>query len=1338
MKKQLFILWILAGFLLVPVSGQSWIPYAVGSGGQTDLESGSMFTGQPFTGPDDQSVGLGHFFWFPPDTTFRYAIGEIPDKSVHHNTTCRYRIFWKDHPEADFTYKIFDRFDTTIVLEQEDGTALFEYTPLAMDISPFVLEFIAIDAGDSSSQRVIINPAPGLKPEYNLLRYQHDPGTFDTLLVMKTWKPAGDPMNFTENDSVLRIDLIGTTIVFQNGNEPFLYENISNLEVLNVYATTLIIRDRVNIPQTRVSLFCENLIFEDSDTSLACFVTTPRNPNPDDAELSGLSSADFHCYIKNLTAPGNHLRFYLNGGKGSASIYDGVTFKWTPPGGGGDAADFHSNQNLKKYVCQDGGAYGKPHDWDPLPTGPRGESGTYHFDVNRYKWLHPNSVRLMLQYAREHYICGLESETYGICDKYTGLIRKYRETNEWNSDTANNLDLQQLQYSFASIRDQLDDNLDYYGNPWSWAPLLSFEANLENYENEIEYSIRVLYLNYWMTNKAADLNQKQEAAELLKTESIDEIMRLKDKYGEAYVDYSPALKDFRKHSSKLDSLTFLYNQKITMLLEKAKDNVAGSWENILRQVGNIAGQVCKMIPHPAAQAVGTGLSIASSLDFDDPLSMDNLNVVFDNLSESLDGFEGVADAASGLIGGLDPATMEEPADKNAKGNAKEVVNTMSPDDPLNIGLSIKELTIDDELVKKEFEKLKSECPILKVWTDSMDVISQRKGQAAEKVTFIRYQLTSIPREISKLLLACDAMDELLLSTENIVDPRAMSYLNEMKNSAWERMLRYHYYMALAYQYRFLKPYEGVLNIRPLFESFDTLAQQDANLSPDQYNALLPVFQDQIKQISDEIYTTFNNGTYNERNTRISYTLNARQLETLNKYGELRINIWNSGKIPLDHVDCRITEITLDKSSLTISSDTILKDASLTLLMAHSGNSNLIHPKTGKHIGFTQYNKDAAEYYNSNKMSPLGWAEKYFFDDGEIIPIERSLASQSLIRHILDSENDEDLMIFTRPAANAEIKILSSLYTGEQANLNFSIDSLTMHVKIDYQEASGFSNILVNSSDGLLPLIRCSSPDINGKDYGWGNFTRSYSQNAGMVMFTAPKTYGIYAFDKWLKTTNSVTEVIPYESVMVNALYHSWITAVYKLNVPRLEMPDTVYAEWDQGTLDLNVKNSNVCDHLPMKWFSVSDASWVDFDAGTEKGVEEGKIRLVISNNNTLMERSGKLTVFALDAVNPEKVITVIQRKPFLGINDHTGRDHGMNVYPNPASTRISIDLPDGFSSDRGLVLIHSYDGKVLIKNLINGANARSITIPIEDLPSGLYLIKVAQGERVWINKFAKE
>lgn len=1333
MKKIIFLIPVLAGALIRPAPGQEGIPYAIGAGGQT-REGLSAFTlGQTFASPGNHLVGLEHFMWIPRDTTFIYQIGDIPDHQVFHNQDCRFRIGWDDHPGAGYSYAVFDRLDSTLMLKQEKGAAVFEYTPLTQDISSFGVEFIAIDGNDTISQLVQFTPVPVMKPENKLLRYRHNPAMVDTIMVSKSWRKTNKPMNFTGNDTVVRVDIIGKTVVFTSGTEPFPYQNIPNLGELNIYATNLVIRDSVHLPQSKVTLYCENLIFDDTDGVHACINTTPRKPQV--SHQTGLNAATFHCYLKKLDAPGNQFRFCVNGGKGSPSMMEGVS--WTAPGGGGDAGDFYSNLNLASFVCKEGGQYGKPHEWDPLPTGPRGQKGKFHFEHNQYKWLHPHAVRLMLQYAREHYICAQEEETYRVCNKYTRLINAYRESEYWETDTLNTPDLEQLLYSFSSIRDQLDDRLDYFGNPWGWAPLLSFEANLENYEREIEYAIRVLYLNHWMTDKAASLQAKQEAAELLKSENLDEMMRLKEIYQDAYLDYSPTLLEFKAYTEKLDSLTLMYNQKIEALLVVAKRNVATSWENILRQVGNIASQVCMVIPHPAAQAIGTGLGIASNLDYNDPLSKKNLGVVFDNLNESLEGFSGISDAVSGMIGDLEEEEMTNPGEQKAKEHAKAVVEEMSPDDPLNIGLAIKELTFPDDMVKAEFEKLKSNCPILRVWTDSMEVYSDKKGQMAEKLRFIRYQLTGIPREITNLLLACDAMDDILLSTDNIVDPRAMSYLNEMKNSAWERMLRYHYYMALAYQYRFLKPYEESLNMQPMFESFDTLARQGADLTPDEYNALLPVFQDQLKQISDEIYTMYNDGTYNEHNTRISYTLNDEQLKTLNNTGELKINLWDSGKIPLDHVDCRITNISLDESSLAISSDTILRDAALTIMMAHSGNSSLIHPKTGEHMAFTQYNKDVAEYYNSNRMSPLGWAQKYFFDDGEIITIDRSLASLSLIRSILDVADDNDLLIFTRPAANAEVKIITSLHTGEQANMNVNIDKLALFVNIDYQTASNFSNILINTSYGLMPLIICSEADINGKDYGWGNFTRSYNRNAGTIMFTAPEEHGIYAFDKWLKTTNGVTEEIAYKSVTVNALYHHWITAVYRLNVPELDLPDTVYASWDQTSLEIPVKNSNVCEHTPMEWFGIAGEDWFSFEEGTSKGLEQGSLKLNFTSNFDV-ERTGKITVYAFNAANPEKLVTIIQQGKTSGIESLIEQGLILRIYPNPALNEILVELPIEFSGRQFNMSIHSFDGRIMHQQLYDGSASGTLRIPVDMLSPGMYILKVVQGKHVCIHRFTKK
>jgi hypothetical protein len=1331
MKK--FII-IIIGFMLgisLPARGQPGATFVMGMGGQSDSLSVTYTIGQPFVANQYQEAGFVNTLMLPLDTLFAYEIGAIPDKVVFQNQVCRFRFFWPERHMANYSYQVMDRYDTTLTIEKEDTSAVFQYDPLPGDFSPFRVEFTAISGEDTITQMVRFTPLPDLFPEQDIIRYMHNEITFDTILMNRTWE-TGPPMNFSSIDSMAYTDLIGKTIVFENGNTPFSYD-MPNLARLNIFATTVIVRDAVKLPQTDVTLYCENLIFEDTGTGHSCFITTPKTPDLNISEKQGLPGGDFHCYTRQVIAPGNNYRFYLNGGAGSAENQG----TGANPGGGGDAGDFYSNLNLKAYVNLKGGLYQQPYDWENnYPLGPKGNDGNYVFESQPYKWLHPNAVRLMLEYARERYIYGQDDATLSICEKYIGQISSFKNTPYWDTDTVNNLDLEQLLYSFASIKEQQENDLDYFGNPRGWAPLLSFEANLQNYENEIEYAIRVFYLNYWLSTKAEDLQDLLDGAWELKKQNATEIERLQKLYANASAEFGPNLLQFKTMSDRLDSITFVYDQKIQELLTRAKDKVENSWESKLRKIGYIAGQVCKFIPGPATQVLGSTLQTAASFDYEDPLSMENWSKVHETLTLAFNEFSTVADNVSGAIGGMNPASIATAAGKQAMHNCEVVLNNLAPENLMKIGPAIKELTIPDSKVKAEFERMKAATPILKVWTDTMEYLSAEKGYAAQRLSFNRCQLTAIPREITKLLLACDAMDDIIINNENVVDPRALSYLNEMKNSAWERMLKYHYYLAMAYQYRFLKSYDQPLNMQPMFNSFDTLAVHNAELSPSQYQALLPVFQNQLKQISDELYDQFNTGTYNEFNAPIRYSLNTKQIEELNTNGQVNINIWEDGKVPLQNADCRVTDISIDPAMLKINQDTILSDASLTMLFAHSGRSMLISQKNGQHLQFSQYNKDAAVYYNTNNMSPLGWGEIYFFVNKELHSIERSLASQSLLRKILNQAGDDDFLVFTRPSAWSDIRISTSLFTGEQTRMKFSVDSLTLIAKIDYQPVTTFSNVLVSTSDGLMPFIRCSEPDKNGRCHGWGNFTRSYDKTANSIMFTAPQEYGIYTFDKWVKTVNSNYEEINYNSVTVNPANHTRLTAHYKLNVPKLDVPDTLYALASQTSLDLQVHNQNVTGFYVMDWFSVSGDDWISIKEGTDKGEEDGTITLQFSSNAGAL-RTGTVTVYAFDASNPEQEVVIIQNSKGTDIQSMKPAENTFAIYPVPASEEIRVILPDNAIGQKCLITIFNMDGRSIYSELWIPNNSIKQNISISGFNPGVYILKAIIEEEVYIKKFVK-
>src|SRR6185295_9447456 len=70
---------------------------------------------------------------------------------------------------------------------------------------------------------------------------------------------------------------------------------------------------------------------------------------------------------------------------------------------------------------------------------------------------------------------------------------------------------------------RIDANLDYFGNPVTWVPMLSFEANLSAFQEEVDRAIPILYLAHWVQVAAQKATDTREAAIAAKGKLSDEI-----------------------------------------------------------------------------------------------------------------------------------------------------------------------------------------------------------------------------------------------------------------------------------------------------------------------------------------------------------------------------------------------------------------------------------------------------------------------------------------------------------------------------------------------------------------------------------------------------------------------------------------------------------------------------------------------------------------------------------------------------------------------------------------------------------------------------------------------
>jgi PKD repeat protein len=96
---------------------------------------------------------------------------------------------------------------------------------------------------------------------------------------------------------------------------------------------------------------------------------------------------------------------------------------------------------------------------------------------------------------------------------------------------------------------------------------------------------------------------------------------------------------------------------------------------------------------------------------------------------------------------------------------------------------------------------------------------------------------------------------------------------------------------------------------------------------------------------------------------------------------------------------------------------------------------------------------------------------------------------------------------------------------------------------------------------------------------------------------------------------------------------------------------------------------------------------------------------------------------------PETVISVYVTYP-AGVNDISSLDEEFSIYPNPASGRITINIPRNATIE-----VLNLEGQ-MIRTICNAKE--QTTIDLTDVSSGVYIIKVRTDKEIAFKKFTKE
>ncbi|NVO02890.1 MAG: SBBP repeat-containing protein [Bacteroidetes bacterium] len=87
-----------------------------------------------------------------------------------------------------------------------------------------------------------------------------------------------------------------------------------------------------------------------------------------------------------------------------------------------------------------------------------------------------------------------------------------------------------------------------------------------------------------------------------------------------------------------------------------------------------------------------------------------------------------------------------------------------------------------------------------------------------------------------------------------------------------------------------------------------------------------------------------------------------------------------------------------------------------------------------------------------------------------------------------------------------------------------------------------------------------------------------------------------------------------------------------------------------------------------------------------------------------------------------------------GLNE-LNMESGFTLFPNPANESISIELLNLLSAVKNNISIYDVQGQILIEKFFQSAKTE---IDISNLSSGIYIVKIQNGDRFFFKKFVKE
>lgn len=813
----------------------------------------------------------------------------------------------------------------------------------------------------------------------------------------------------------------------------------------------------------------------------------------------------------------------------------------------------------------------------PVPTAIAGAAGGRIAAGSSYSWLNPALLRKIINDAKDDYLQNRITATESRLKDYTQILDQYRtDITAWNAaPQMARFELSQMYDEMQILLQQIANGLDYFGNPSGWVPMLSFEVNLSLFDQEIGRSLDMVYLSQWIAAKQDNASATFNALGTARTKLADEINDAKIQYDTA----AAALAGFEGEAQALNQrvknqIIELEKRDNQLHQEAIKNTRPPEWETALRVGLKVAGTLCKMVPvyQPALGAAGDALNLGSDFDPDNP--WETITSGLDLSTSYLD--SGIKDATDQQQFQLQSANLNTAQLKEVNQGANRVAKLQSLSTASsalsggikNISAFLEKSKAPSAEMEAELDKLRSQDPQYGDLVKDIRKLMREKREFADKIMAGVQNVASLSDLITRDILALDSMSVEIGANANLIDARVNAYLKDMERRAFDRLLKYHYYMAKAYEYRVVKPYAEQLDLAPLYNEITAIANANTSTNPassgaltdGQREVLKSVFRKVIADTTESIIDDYNSNSHTDPGTSFSYHFTAEEIASLNRGEALTLNLANRGFFLATEENVRISNLYLDVNVGMATTGNYSSPAYVELVMEHSGLSNV--KLNGQVHQF--------RHYNQTTRDVITWRSRYDSGLGAVTSNKPPISqNDSLLRSLIRDTSTQNMLLYSMPSAWADMKIWRE---GNNGGITFGLGDSNAPIKIadatlqiSYYRTLRSDNpskrrdvevkvALVDdvlggtrADDALLPYFTVSNSDPNGRRDAAGRFLRIYNySNPATIQVTAQDLYQSFGFYKW---TDNGTEIGTNRTINISTTADHRIIAHYVTTLP---------------------------------------------------------------------------------------------------------------------------------------------------------------------------------------------